>query len=199
MGNREKSLIRIDLRPNELIKGDNQVVVVAWNRSQDTCEGLSILLRCDDNIYVGSGSRIRFPPLQPDEMLIGTVDLTALDIGPAVIELRCSWKQQNKTFYQDITFRVNVKEGSDKQAKPSGESSYLPTYLKEYYWNNVSHWKKMLQVKQKELHHLELQAARWGQLDVPFRIVDQIEFLEREISDLCGRIEMAETNLARTE
>jgi hypothetical protein len=199
MGNREKSLIRIDLRPNELIKGDNQVVVVAWNHSQDTCEGLSILLRCDDNLYVGSGSRLRFPPLRSDEMLSSAIDLTALDVGPSVIELRCSWKQRNRTYYQDITFQLNVKEDSDTQAEPSGESSYLPTYLKEYYWNNMSHWNKMLQLKQKELHHLELQAARWGQLDVPFRIVDQIESLKKEISDLCGKIEMAEAYLARTE
>jgi len=187
--------LQINLQPDELIKGDNQVTLVIRNRSQDTCEELSIRLIGDNLLYVGRRSRIQISLLRPNEEFNGTINLAALDVGSAVMKLQCSWKQQSETFYQNFVFQLRVVEDTFRQEAPSEKPDRDVSYLKDHYLGALPHWKELLQSKQKEYQHLEIQAAKWGELDVPFRIVSQMESLEKEISELRKKIEKGEAYL----
>lgn len=194
--NTQNMSLKIKLIPDHLVIGDNKVFVEAENRSPTLCQDLIIRLNPVDNLFVASASKIRFFPISPDETAMGTIDVSVPGVGLATLELRCSWRHQDQILRDDITFSLKVTDSTGEKENQNNFLNYTSSYLKDHYINSLPHWRQIYQLKHKELQHLELQKAQWGGIDVPFRIKNQIDELEDEISILYHKISQAEAYLA---
>lgn len=186
--------LKIEIEPNELIQGDNQIVIVVQNNLEVVIKSLTVRVIPGNNLFLSSVSSILFPDIHPGKMCQGEIQINTPACGIATLQLRCSWKQNQKFHNDDPNFWLKVIETSTSR-KNTKSSGYSPSYLRNYYINSLPLWRKLLQTKQKHYQHLRLQSAEWGELDVPFRIVNQIEKLKAEIASLSKQIKEGEEYL----
>ncbi|MBE7468026.1 MAG: hypothetical protein DPW09_29680 [Anaerolineae bacterium] len=185
----------IEIYPDKLSQGDNQITVTLLNQSQHIYHNLVIHL-ASDNLFLDSPSTLLVASLEVGERISSLIDLTASHIGSAVFEIRCSWKQQGKIHDYVTSFRFNINESESEIQKPPTKANYRSSYLRDYYLDALPKWQKLLLQKKAALHHLEEQAAKWGaKWKAPVEVINQIDALEAEISELFEKIEEGEIYL----
>lgn len=195
---REGTFLSVGFDPSELVEDDNLVTFTIQNDSQEDCTDLVVSLVAGKNLMLSEALVFRLASLNPGARASGEITLIALSTGLAILRVRCSSKQGDKTHYDDFDFEFNVKEDSFHTDEPSGKFSYETTYWREYYLNALPKWEKLLLTKTNSLQHLEQQRAMWGELQVPPSIVHQIEALGVEIAKLRQQIEEGHSYLGST-